>query len=178
MKDKRELLIVLLALALAILACAPMGQSEDDELPTQAPTVESIEEQVTVEGLVPTEESVELPTQEKPQGQFDTFDFDLTGNWYSEEWGPLTFTQTGSTVIGTYVYHDGQIEGQLEGNRLNYRWWELVPGQPFETQTDPTYYGYGYFDVSKDGNFIEGEWRFGNTTEGTWDGPWTAEREE
>lgn len=172
MKLKRGLLITPLALTLAILACAPMGQAGDDENPTQSPTIESVEEQV------PTEEPTLTPTRQKPQGQIETFSFDLTGDWYSDEWGELTFKQTGSTVTGTYVYHEGQIEGHLEGNRLIYRWWEFAPGQPFEAQTDPTYYGEGYFDVSRDGNYIEGEWRFGSTAEGTWDGPWTANRVE
>lgn len=183
---KRTLIVILLLLSLPALACGSLGQSGGEEEATEAPTVE--------EEAPPPEEPPEEPPQqdlcgdgvcdEKEQDnpalcpedcpQAAPPQINLTGTWDSPEWGLMELSQKGSEIVGTYIYHDGQIEGRLEGNRLTYRWWEFAPGQPYETVTDPSLHGDGYFDVSPDGNHIEGEWRFANST--GWDGFWSADR--
>jgi hypothetical protein len=98
----------------------------------------------------------------------------LTGMWESQEWGQTQLTQEGNKVRGTYIYHDGQIEGTINGQRIEFRWWEGVAiGQPYES-ADPASRGDGYFDVSKDGKTLTGKWRYEGSSE--WSGDWNMTR--
>ncbi len=109
-------------------------------------------------------------TQEKPEAR----GIDLTGTWESPEWGQTQLTQEGNKVRGTYVYHDGQIEGTIDGQRIEFRWWEgVVVGQPYES-ADPASRGDGYFNVSSDGKTLTGQWRYEGSSE--WAGDWNMKK--
>ena len=56
-------------------------------------------------------------------------EFDLRGAWRGD-FGPVELQQEGNRVWGTYAFKDGQFEGTLEGNRLEFRWWEDAAGLP------------------------------------------------
>lgn len=96
----------------------------------------------------------------------------LTGNWESPEWGTMYLVQTDNKITGTYTHDQGQLEGTLQSNRIQFRWWELVAkGESYENARKGER-GDGYFDVAADGKNISGEWRYdGNTN---WSGKWTA----
>ena len=48
---------------------------------------------------------------------------DVSGT-YSSTWGAMTLQQSGTHVTGTYAYHDGRIDGTLDGNTLRFAWTE------------------------------------------------------
>lgn len=176
MNPKRTILVAILLLGLSALACGLLGGGEEEATevpPAEAAPEEPAEKSPCGDGVCDETEKANpgLCPQDCPKSLV----IDLTGTWNSPEWGMLELVQTGDTVKGTYIYHGGQIEGTLEGNKLTYRWWEYAPGQPYETVTDPNSRGDGYFLVSPDGNHLEGEWRFSSNK--AWDGTWTADRQ-
>jgi hypothetical protein len=160
MQRKAALFIVVCAALVAALACGPLGGGGE---PTPVPP--------TVPPPAEGKPTPEQPPQEEPTSAPA---LDLTGEWMSPEWGALWLEQEGDLVTGTYEYHDGQIRGTLIGNRLEFRWWEFVPGQPYEA-ADPGARGDAYFDVLADGNHIEGEWRYEGDAD--WVSIWTAVRQ-
>lgn len=87
---------------------------------------------------------------------------DFGGRWVTT-YGPMTLTQKGDRVSGTYVM-DGvpcKISGKVQGRRLAFRYEE------------PKVRGEGWFDLGADGKKFQGKWR----EEGAeaWM-PWTGER--
>jgi hypothetical protein len=96
-------------------------------------------------------------------------EFDLRGAWRGD-FGPVELQQEGNRVWGTYEFKEGQLEGTLEGNRLEFRWWEGAAGQPYDGAAE-NQRGDGYFIVAEDGRSLEGKWRIEG--EETLDGEWT-----
>ncbi|HEY1817243.1 MAG TPA: hypothetical protein VGG74_33080 [Kofleriaceae bacterium] len=73
---------------------------------------------------------------------------DVTGA-YSSTWGAMTLQQSGTHVTGAYAYHDGHIDGTLDGNTLRFAW----------TEDDGA--GRGELVRASDGTFV-GSWGNGN----------------
>ena len=48
---------------------------------------------------------------------------DVSGT-YASTWGAMTLQQDGTHVTGTYAYHDGRIDGTVDGNTLQFSWQE------------------------------------------------------
>jgi hypothetical protein len=48
---------------------------------------------------------------------------DISGS-YTSNWGAVTLRQNGNHVTGRYVYQQGRLEGDLDGNMLRYTWRE------------------------------------------------------
>ena len=48
---------------------------------------------------------------------------DISGS-YTSNWGAVTLRQNGNHVTGRYVYQEGRLEGDLDGNMLRYTWHE------------------------------------------------------
>jgi hypothetical protein len=103
---------------------------------------------------------------------------DFSGTWESAEWGTLEMQQNGSRVTGTYEYPSaagqiyGQVEGELDGNRLYVKWWQsTTQGIPY---TEAPERGDAYFVLAEDGNSIVGKWRGENQQE--WAGDWNFTR--
>jgi len=86
----------------------------------------------------------------------------FTGVW-DTNFGTMTLEQKGATVTGSYTHDDGRIEGNVSGNRLDFRWFE----EP--TYSPPNDAGDGYFIISADGKTFEGKWRYG------YSGPWSSD---
>jgi hypothetical protein len=94
----------------------------------------------------------------------------IGGTWKSAMFGPMTLKQSGIKVTGAYDYNDGQLKGTIEKNRFTFKWWEHVPGQPYE-QAFESNRGDGYFDISPDGKKLDGKWRYEGHEE--WGGNWS-----
>lgn len=103
---------------------------------------------------------------------------DFSGTWESAEWGTLEMKQDGSRVTGTYEYPStigqmyGQIEGELDGNRLNLKWWQSTT--KVTSYAEALERGDAYFILAEDGNSITGEWRGEYQEE--WAGDWNFTR--
>src|SRR5215217_5225547 len=72
----------------------------------------------------------------------------FAGSW-DTTFGPMTLTQTGDKVSGSYVM-DGErstIEGRVAKNRLTFRYQEPAVG------------GEGWFELAADGKSFRGKWR-------------------
>ena len=96
--------------------------------------------------------------QPSPVPRVNAFgEFDLRGTWRGD-FDPVELQQEGSGVWGTYGLEDGQLEGILEGNRLEFRWWAGAAGEPYD-HAAPDQRGDGYFIVAVDGRGMEGKWR-------------------
>ncbi len=102
----------------------------------------------------------------------------FSGTWESPEWGTLEMEQKGSNIVGTYEYPStagrmyGQIEGTVDGDRLNVRWWQsTVKGIPYAEAPER---GDAYFILAEDGDHISGRWRGENEQE--WTGTWNFVR--
>ena len=80
-----------------------------------------------------------------------------TSNPWSGTWettyGPMTLTQTGRSVEGTYVHDDGHLTGTVEGNVLSARWDEAP------TRAGPSDAGPLQFTLAPDGQSFAGTWR-------------------
>ena len=87
---------------------------------------------------------------------------DFSGEWEST-WGSMTLEQEDGEVTGTYDYSNGEIEGTVEDNVLEFEWDE-----------GGGYTGDGYFVMSSDCEHFDGQWRDGNSQ--GWAGSWHAER--
>ena len=73
---------------------------------------------------------------------------DVTGT-YASTWGAMTLQQDGTHVTGMYAYHDGRIDGTLDGNTLRFAWQEDDGA------------GRGELVRASDGSFV-GSWGNGN----------------
>lgn len=85
----------------------------------------------------------------------------FSGQWETN-WGPLEMVQDGRSVTGTYAgQYPGSLKGTVEGNRLDFEW-----------KGDNGDSGFGYFELSEDGNAISGEWgsEDSNNDGGEWNG--------
>ena len=154
---------------------APGGQTSAatpeplEQIPTTAPTVarEPISppepEAITnpTPAMLPGQDPPPVPAQAPAPA-------DLAGTWISPQWGEMDLVQKGKEVSGEYTWDDGEIEGSILGDRLEFDWSEspsyAAPGDA----------GDGHLIVTADGQTMAGEWRYGY--EGPWSGTWTAER--
>jgi len=101
-------------------------------------------------------------------------EMNLTGTWDSPEWGLMELIQLGNKLTGLYTHDDGQISGNVDGQNITFTWWEkTVKGMPYKN-AEKGQRGEGYFQISDDGNFIKGEWRYEGSQ--NWDGQWSARR--
>ena len=96
--------------------------------------------------------------------------FNIGGTWKSAMFGLMILKQSGGKVTGAYDYNDGQLRGTIEGDRFTFKWWEHVPGQPYE-QAFESNRGDGYFDIPPDGKKLDGKWRYEGHEE--WGGNWS-----
>ena len=92
----------------------------------------------------------------------------ISGTWETN-FGPLTFTQDGNSISGTYTHDSGKIEGKLEGNALRGKWSESPSYAPTHDAGDFE------FVFSEDVKTFSGNWRYGFEKD-TWDGVWTGKR--
>lgn len=86
---------------------------------------------------------------------------DFSGTWYTT-WGQVNLEQNGNQVSGTYEYSNGEIEGTVRGNTLEFEWRE-----------DTGTYGTGYFVMRADGKGFDGEWKYHDSF--GWEGSWSGE---
>ena len=74
----------------------------------------------------------------------------FAGEW-DTNWGQMTLSQRGKHVHGRYKgFRNGSITGDIEGNRLLFKW----------TQVKPRLHGRGYLLMSQDGKRMEGRWGY------------------
>ncbi len=98
--------------------------------------------------------------------------FNMSATWTSPEWGTMILVQNGNKITGTYEHDRGQIEGTIQEDRMQFKWWELTePGQPYAT-AEKRQRGDGYFILQNNGQSINGMWRYEGDTE--WNSKWTA----
>ena len=90
-----------------------------------------------------------------------------TGTW-STEWGPMTLSQVGNSVTGTYEYDSGRINGTVSGGVFKGKWSEAP------TYTEPDDAGDEEFTISSDCNKFTGRWGYGSS--GNMSGEWIGTR--
>lgn len=70
----------------------------------------------------------------------------IGGSWYSY-FGIMEIEQNGRAFTGTYSCCEGEIEGQMIGQRIDYTWKDAVYGE-----------GWGFFFLEGNGNKLNGTW--------------------
>lgn len=96
---------------------------------------------------------------------------------FTSDWGPVTLTQEGDTVFGTYFNEqynsDGTIQGTIteNGDKLEFEWTETIIDDTGEISMSS---GSGYFEIKDAGDKLEGEWK--NEGDEEWQGSWTLEK--
>lgn len=101
----------------------------------------------------------------------------FSGEYYSD-WGPIILTQTGKTVRGEYQNENDQSTGTIrgevieEGNRMEFEWSETLVKEDGTIQRAS---GIGYFILSENQEYINGEWKLEGSED--WDGTWSAQRQ-
>ena len=91
------------------------------------------------------------------------------GSW-STEFGPLTLTQTGTKVEGSYTHDSGHVVGTVSGNVFTGRWDEAP------TRTGPSDAGAVIFTLQSGGKSFTGRWSYDGdpaTFFTTWNGTCT-----
>lgn len=79
-----------------------------------------------------------------------------SGTW-STNWGPMTLTQVGNSVTGTYEHDSGRINGTVSGGVFRGKWSEAPSYQ------EPDDAGDEEFNLSSDCNELTGHWGYGST---------------
>jgi hypothetical protein len=99
----------------------------------------------------------------------------MSGLWYSPQFGDMEIAQNGTKITGTYKHprgpeHDGTVRGEVVGDLLRVEW--IQPGDP-NAGVFPIR-GKAFFRISNDGRKLEGRWGYDGDE---WDGgQWTAEK--
>lgn len=95
----------------------------------------------------------------------------LSGRWYSQDFGDMELNQTGPKVTGKYEHprgpeHNGTIRGEVVGDLLRVEW--IQPGDTAAAVFPIR--GKAIFRISKEGTKIEGRWGYDDdeTTGGVW----------
>lgn len=95
----------------------------------------------------------------------------LSGKWYSQEFGDVQLVHSGKRVTGTYADprgpdHNGTIRAELEGDLLRVEW--IKPGNPVAAVMSSR--GKAWLRVKAGGNVMEGRWGFAddNANGGAW----------
>ncbi|MCA9537463.1 MAG: hypothetical protein KC620_01165 [Myxococcales bacterium] len=101
----------------------------------------------------------------------------LSGKWYSAEFGDMRLVQNGNDVTGTYEHprgpdHNGRVKGRVEGDLLRIEW--VQPGNPIAA-VQPLR-GRAWFRLKQGGNFMEGQWGYDDSESDG--GPWKAEKSQ
>lgn len=99
----------------------------------------------------------------------------LSGRWYSQDFGDMELTQTGPKVMGRYEHprgpeHNGTIRGDIVGDVLRVEW--IQPGDTAAAVFPIK--GHAIFRISKDGKHLEGMWGYDEADSGG--GTWKAEK--
>ena len=99
----------------------------------------------------------------------------LSGRWYSQDFGDMELTQTGPKVMGRYEHprgpeHNGTIRGDVVGDVLRIEW--IQPGDTAAAVFPIK--GRAAFRIAQDGKSIDGRW--GYDLEDSSGGPWKAEK--
>jgi hypothetical protein len=101
----------------------------------------------------------------------------LSGRWYSQDFGDMELTQTGPKVAGRYEHprgpeHNGTIRGDIVGDLLRIEW--IQPGDTAAAVFPIR--GRATFRIAKDGKKLDGRWGYeDNETDG---GTWRAEKSQ
>ena len=95
----------------------------------------------------------------------------LSGRWYSQDFGDIELTQTGPKIMGKYEHprgpeHNGTIRGDITGDLLRIEW--IQPGDTAAAVFPIR--GRAVFRIAKDGKKLDGRWGYNedDTTGGTW----------
>ena len=99
---------------------------------------------------------------------------DFRGTWESS-YGDLTMSQKNGKIIGFYTSNSGQLEGTVNADTLEFRWWEgIEKGKPYQEASSR---GEGYFVMSPDGKTFSGYWGYGENLDlQSLSGNWTGTR--
>lgn len=101
----------------------------------------------------------------------------LSGKWYSREFGDMKIVHTGKSVTGSYADprgpdHNGTIKGTIVGDLLRVDW--IKPGNPVAAIFPMR--GKAWFRIKNRGNQLDGRWGYDqDDTEG---GKWSAEKSQ
>jgi len=101
----------------------------------------------------------------------------LSGRWYSQDFGDMELTQTGPKVTGRYEHprgpeHNGTIRGDILGDLLRIEW--IQPGDTAAAVFPIR--GRAAFRIAKDGKKLDGRWGYeDNEMDG---GTWRAEKSQ
>ncbi len=111
---------------------------------------------------------VGVMTCSKPDGVDDNIppapEISLTGTW-NTQYGDMVLVQTGDSVHGHYDFRNGSIEGTVSGTDFITRWWETVPWDSTYSQTPAEAKGPAQFTILREGDSLEGTWKFEADTE-------------
>jgi hypothetical protein len=95
----------------------------------------------------------------------------LSGRWYSQDFGDMELNQTGPKVMGKYEHprgpeHNGTIRGDITGDLLRIEW--IQPGNSAAAVFPIR--GRAIFRIAKDGTKIDGRWGYDDDelSGGTW----------
>ncbi len=99
----------------------------------------------------------------------------LSGKWYSREFGDMQLVQQGKAVTGSYEDprgpdHNGTVRGTIEGDLLRIEW--IKAGNAAAAIMPAR--GRGYLRISRDATKLDGKWGFDDDDSGG--GPWRAEK--
>ncbi len=102
---------------------------------------------------------------------------DLTGRWYSQDFGDLDLVQSGPKLTGKYEHprgpeHNGTLTGEIEGDVLHLRW--VQPGDMAAAIRTVT--GRAVFRIRADGLKLKGVWGYNELESGG--GEWNADKSQ
>lgn len=101
----------------------------------------------------------------------------LTGAWYSQDFGDMELVQSGDRLTGKYQHprgpeHDGTLRGEITGDVLRIEW--IQPGDT--TSGVFPIRGRAWFRIGAGGRLLDGRWGYdADDGEG---GPWRAEKSQ
>ncbi len=101
----------------------------------------------------------------------------LSGKWYSQEFGDMRLVHTGKGVTGSYEDprgpdHNGTVKGTVQGDLLRIEW--IKRGNPLAAILPVR--GKAWLRIKNRGNRLEGRW--GYDADDTGGGAWTAEKSQ
>jgi len=110
----------------------------------------------------PAEEEIQKSTAQPSEQDQPATGF--AGQWESN-WGPMTLSQSGGRVTGSYSHDKGRIEGEVKEGVLTGAWSEAPSYAP------PDDSGRIVFRLSADGESFSGTWGYGaSSDDGSWEG--------
>ncbi len=101
----------------------------------------------------------------------------LSGKWYSDEFGDMQVIQDKNGVRGTYEDprgpdHNGRFTGIVQGDLINIEW--IKPGNPVAAVMPVR--GKGWLRILQSGKRLEGRWGYDEVLDDG--GKWTAEKSQ